>query len=84
MDLKEVGYEDVEWIDLFQKTDQWHVVMITAMKVYVSWNEDTFWTVCAIINLPGVLWSMELLYWVHHIDHDVLAVKNALLLLRKK
>jgi hypothetical protein len=35
MDLREIGWEDVDWIHLAQDTDQWWVVVNTVMNLRV-------------------------------------------------
>jgi hypothetical protein len=36
MNLKEIGWEGVEWMDLAQDRDQWRAVMNTVMNTCVS------------------------------------------------
>jgi hypothetical protein len=35
MDLREVGWEGVDWIDMAQYRDQWRVLVNTALKLRV-------------------------------------------------
>jgi hypothetical protein len=35
IDLKEIGWEDVEWINLSQDRDQWSALMSMVMKFQV-------------------------------------------------
>jgi ribosome biogenesis protein Nip4 len=35
MDLREIGWEDVDWIHLVQDRDQWRVVVNTVMNLRV-------------------------------------------------
>jgi hypothetical protein len=35
MDLREVGWDDRDWIDLAQNRDQWRVLVSTIMNLWV-------------------------------------------------
>jgi hypothetical protein len=35
MDLRETGWDDMDWIDLAEDTDQWRDLVITVMKLRV-------------------------------------------------
>jgi hypothetical protein len=35
MDLKEIGWDGIDWIDLAQDRDQWSALMTTVMKLRV-------------------------------------------------
>jgi hypothetical protein len=35
MDLREIGWDDMDWIDLAQKRDQWRVLVNAVMKLRV-------------------------------------------------
>jgi hypothetical protein len=35
MDLKDIGYEDMDWIDLAQDTDQWRAPVSTIINLRV-------------------------------------------------
>jgi predicted nucleotidyltransferase len=36
MDLREVGYSDMDWIDLAEDRDQWRALVNTVMNLRVS------------------------------------------------
>jgi hypothetical protein len=36
MDLREIGWSAVDWIDLAQDRDQWRALVNTVMKLWVS------------------------------------------------
>jgi hypothetical protein len=36
MDLKETGWDDMDWIDLAEDRDQWRAVLNTVMNLPVS------------------------------------------------
>jgi hypothetical protein len=42
MDLGEVGWEGVDWINLAQDRDRWRALMYTVMNLRVSWNAGNF------------------------------------------
>ena len=35
MDLKEVGYEDMDWVDLAQERDRWQALVNVGMNLWV-------------------------------------------------
>jgi hypothetical protein len=35
MDLREIGWDDIDWIDLAQNRDQWRALMNTVMNLRV-------------------------------------------------
>jgi hypothetical protein len=35
IDLREIGWEDMDWIDLAQDRDQWRVLVNTVMNLWV-------------------------------------------------
>jgi hypothetical protein len=35
MDLREIGWDDMDWIDLAQNRDQWKALMNTVMNLWV-------------------------------------------------
>jgi hypothetical protein len=43
-DLKEIGWESVEWIHLAQDRDQWRAVVNTVMKLRVPYKAGNFKT----------------------------------------
>jgi len=44
MDLKEIGWEGVDWMHLVQDRDQWRALVNTIMNLRVPWKEGTFLT----------------------------------------
>jgi hypothetical protein len=36
MDIREIGWDDMNWIDLAQDTDQWRALVNTVMNLRVS------------------------------------------------
>jgi hypothetical protein len=35
MDLREIGWDDMDWIDVVQDKDQWRALVNTVMNLYV-------------------------------------------------
>jgi hypothetical protein len=48
MDLRETGWDDMDWIDLAQDTDQWRALMNTVMNLRVPQNAGNFYSRCTI------------------------------------
>jgi hypothetical protein len=48
MDLREIGWDDMDWIDLTQDRDQWKALVNTAMNLRVPQNVWNFLTSCTI------------------------------------
>jgi hypothetical protein len=48
MDLREVGWDGMEWIDLAQDRDQWRTLVNTVMNVRVPHNAGKFLSSCTI------------------------------------
>jgi len=44
MDLREIGWEGVGWIDLAQDKDQWRAIVNTAMDLWVLYKAENFVT----------------------------------------
>jgi hypothetical protein len=42
MDLREIGWESVDWMHLAQDRDQWRAVVSTVMNLRVPQNEGEF------------------------------------------
>jgi hypothetical protein len=48
MDLKEIGWGDMDWIDLAQDRDQWRALVNTIMNFRVPQNFGKFLSSCTI------------------------------------
>jgi hypothetical protein len=48
MDLREVGWEGMNWIDLAQDRDQWRALVNTVMNLQVQLNARKFLSSCTI------------------------------------
>jgi hypothetical protein len=48
MDLWEIGWGDIDWIDLAQDRDHWRALVITLMNLRVSQNDRKFLSSCKI------------------------------------
>jgi len=44
MDLKGVGWENMNWIDLAQNRDKWRGLVNVVTKVGFKYNARNFWT----------------------------------------
>jgi hypothetical protein len=44
MDLREIGHEGVDWVQLAQDKSQWQVLVNTVMKCRVPYNAENFLT----------------------------------------
>jgi hypothetical protein len=53
IDLREVGWDDVDWIDLAQDTDQWRALLYTVMNLRVPYNAGKFLSGCTIGSFSG-------------------------------
>jgi hypothetical protein len=42
MDLREIGWDGMDWIDLTQDRDQWRALMNTVMNLWVPQNARKF------------------------------------------
>jgi hypothetical protein len=47
MDLREIGWGGMDWIDLVQDRDHWRAIMKTVMNLRVPYNVKTFLSGCA-------------------------------------
>jgi hypothetical protein len=48
MDLREIGWDDMDWIDLAEDRDQWRAHMNTVMNLRVPQNAGKFLCGCTI------------------------------------
>jgi hypothetical protein len=47
-ELKEIGWDDVDWIDLAQDRDQWRALVNTGVNLRVPYNAGNFVSSCTI------------------------------------
>jgi hypothetical protein len=47
MDLREIGWRDMDWFDLAQNMDQWRALVNTLMNLRVPQNVEKFLSSCA-------------------------------------
>jgi hypothetical protein len=48
MDLREIRWDGVDWIDLAQDMDQWRALVNTVMNLQVPYNVGKFLSSCTI------------------------------------
>jgi hypothetical protein len=48
MDLRETGWDVMDWIDLAQDRDQWRALVNTVMNLWVPLNAGKFLSSCTI------------------------------------
>jgi hypothetical protein len=48
MDLREIGWDDIDWIDLAQYRDNWRNLVNTIMNLRVPYNPGKFLSSCRI------------------------------------
>jgi hypothetical protein len=53
MDLREIGWLDMDWIDLAKDRDQWRALVNTAMNLRVPENAGKFLSSCTIDDFLG-------------------------------
>jgi hypothetical protein len=53
MDLREIGWDGVDWIDLAQDRDQWRALVNTVMNLQVPQNAGRFLSGCAVGGFSG-------------------------------
>jgi hypothetical protein len=46
MDLREIGWDGVDWIDLAQDRDRWKALVNTVMNLRVPSNAGEFLSIC--------------------------------------
>jgi hypothetical protein len=52
MDLIEVGWDGMDWIDLAQDRDQWRALVNAVMSLLVPENARKFFSSCTIGSFP--------------------------------
>jgi hypothetical protein len=55
MDLREIGWDGMDCIDLAQDKDQWKVFLNTLMNLRVSQNSGNFLSGCTIGSLSRMV-----------------------------
>jgi hypothetical protein len=50
MDLREIGWNGIGWIDLAQDMDQWRALVNTVKNLRVPYNAGKFLSSCTIGN----------------------------------
>jgi hypothetical protein len=53
MDLREIGWDGVDWIELAQDRDQWRALVNTVMNLRVPKIAGTFLNGCTIGSFSG-------------------------------
>jgi hypothetical protein len=53
MDLREIGWDGMDWIDLAQDRDQWRALVNTVMNLRVPSNAGKFLSGCTNGSFPG-------------------------------
>jgi hypothetical protein len=48
MNLREIGWDGVDWIDMAQDREQWVALVNTVLNLRVSYNGGKFLSGCAI------------------------------------
>jgi hypothetical protein len=48
MDLREIGWHGVDWIDMAQSRDQWRTLLNTILNLRVPQNAEKFLSGCTI------------------------------------
>jgi hypothetical protein len=48
MDLREIGWDGMDWIDLAQNREQWRVLVNTVMNLRVPYNAGKLLSSCTI------------------------------------
>jgi hypothetical protein len=50
IDIREIGWDDMDWIDLVQDRDQWRALVNTVMNLRVPKNAGKFFSGCTVGN----------------------------------
>jgi hypothetical protein len=53
MDLREIGWDGMDWIDLAQDRDKWRALVNTVMNLVVPKNAGKFLSGCTIGSFSG-------------------------------
>jgi hypothetical protein len=53
MDLREIGWDGMDWIDLAQHRDKWRALVNTVMNFRVPKNAGNFLSSCTIGRFSG-------------------------------
>jgi hypothetical protein len=53
MDIREIGWDGTDWIDLPQNKDQWRVLVNTVMNFRVPLYAGKFFSICTIFSFSG-------------------------------
>jgi hypothetical protein len=48
MDLREIGWDGMDWSDLAQDSDQWRALVNTVMNLRVPYTAGKFLSICTI------------------------------------
>jgi hypothetical protein len=48
MDLREIGWDGLDWIDVAQGGDQWRALVNTVMNIRAAYNAGKFFSGCTI------------------------------------
>jgi hypothetical protein len=75
MNLRDIGWRGMDWIDLAQDRDQWRALVNTVMKLQVP---QTFWKFLSSCTTGG----LSRRAWLHEVS-SVLQMKSYLLLISK-
>jgi hypothetical protein len=53
MDLREIGWDSVDWIGLAQDRDRWRALVSMVMNLRVPYNAENFLSGCTIGSFSG-------------------------------
>jgi hypothetical protein len=51
IDLREIGWDGVDWIDMAQNRDKWRALVNTILNLRVPYNAGKFLSGCTIVRL---------------------------------